>query len=146
VYNKASQGKMIIMWKSSRLKEIVLNCKHSNHTVAKITHQALGHSIIDPLIYHGFYKSGVFKKKALFIVDESTSANRYVLTNFGRESQEFLQDRFSCGELHNLPMLTRSMHDTSGIFHDFNRPFHHNICKPLEDHIKSNYRIPVALP
>ncbi|WP_320675746.1 TIGR04372 family glycosyltransferase [Prochlorococcus sp. MIT 1300] len=123
---------------SLELKHLLISAKQSDFQVAKITYQALGHSIFDPIIYDYFYQKGVIKQKALFICDFTKAANSIVLNKFGKDSQIFLHNSVASFGIESLGYLPQSIHDTSALYNNYSIPHNPPIWAAIDNYINQD--------
>jgi len=104
------------------LKFLTKSAVTCGYQLSKLTYQALGHSIIDPIIYQYLYKLGLITRKAIFLYDTNSCANPFVFTHISRFPHIFLDSESASSALNSLPVIPSSIHDTSSLFNNYRHP------------------------
>lgn len=101
------------------LEHLGLELLQQGYVLAKLTYTAMGHLIVDPLIYDYEYRIGKYTHKAIFPVSSARSANYEFSLQFECRSFCFYDSPIIDYLLSKLPKLPPSILDLSGEIHTF---------------------------
>ena len=94
--------------------------KKANYVFSRITYTSLGHLIEDPLFYNHFYEAGIFKRRAIFLIEKNKAASEAFIQENRFKEHIFAENSF-LKQLIDSGYAKDIVQDTSSLFRSYKR-------------------------